>query len=58
MNGKLNAKSLKSVKNNDKDEWTVDPRTYKWQLSRTYKGESDGGMMIDFRRFKHLMTGS
>jgi len=37
--------------------WFEDPRKYKWQLSRTYKGESDGGSLIDFKHFKHLMNG-
>ena len=41
-----------SVKNNDCYEWTEDPRKFKRFLSRTYKGEKDGGTLIDFKSFK------
>ena len=45
-------------KKESKGPWFIDPRTYKDQLSRTYKGESDGGMRVDWRGFRHLMRGS
>ena len=37
------------------EEWTDDPRKFKRYLSRTYKGEKDGGMKLSFTSFKTLM---
>ena len=41
-------------KKKSKEPWLIDPQTYKDQLSRTYKGESDGGMRVDGEGFGTL----
>jgi hypothetical protein len=37
------------------EEWSDDPRKFKRYLSRTYKGEKDGGIKLNFASFKTFM---